>query len=486
MVRAWQLIDPDLSCSPAWRNRQPYYRAVGIPTSRPRGRSSLEAKQQSEMALRHLATASSSELRVGCRRYRRLFSTHHACASTCTRTRLHAARHNNQFGIIRACGSSSRRGCIGVTQSKFLAELPVQSFRSSSRKYSATVLRQAEHGKRQSQSQSAPPPPPAKASEISNMPQPSIKDDVLFWTGTMFRILAGMGIAHCVDEYCFRLTHTEGPSMLPTIKTHGEIILMERFSYRIRGLEDGDKGQERSRLARLRQLEWETSPSYHRTDMPPTSGDDNHDKEQEDDDDGKNDNKPTWHKRRPFQVSHPSNSTYERWWNQLTSPLSVGDIVVVQRPGRAGTVCKRILGLPGDIVVMPRGVKSRYLVTETTMREKAEIVMENMMASNRGNPSTWPTASFDGSVPFTQNQIRIVPDGNIWLEGDNSLESVDSRSYGPVPAGLIVGRVVCRVWPLRGKALLGRGDRPSEKGRSFNGSIVFPAGYEGERILAAE
>ena len=454
-----------------------------IANTGPRGRSSLEAKQQSEMALRHLATASSPELRVGGRRYHRLFSTHHACASTCTRLQPPAARHNNQLGIVRACGSSSRHGCIGVTQSKLLVELPVQSFRSS-RKYSATVLRQAEHG---SQSQSAPPPPPpAKASEISKMPQPTIKDDVLFWTGTIIRILAGMGIAHCVDEYCFRLTLTEGPSMMPTIAPRGEIILMERFSYRIRGLEDGDKGQERSRLARLRQLEWETSPSYHRTDMPPTSGDDNQDKEQQEDDDGKNDHKPTWHKRRPLQVSHPSNSTYERWWNQLTSPLSVGDVVVVHRPGRAGTVCKRILGLPGDIVVMPRGVESRNLVTETSVREKAESVMENLMTSNRGNPSTWPTVSFDGSVPFTQNQIRIVPDGNIWLEGDNSLESVDSRSYGPVPAGLIVGRVLCRVWPLRGKALLGRGGRPSEKGRSFNGSIVFPAGYEGERTLAAE
>ena len=362
------------------------------------------------------------------------------------------------------------------------------SLRSCSRprNYSATAMRRSEHGKGQTTGES---PGNTKMTEPSkelplppNMPQPSIKDDVLFWSETLMRIVIGMGIAHCFDEYFFRLTHTEGPSMMPTIKERGEIILMERFSYRIRGLEDGDKGQERSRLARLRQIEWETSPSY-RHSMQVGERDKGAKENNEENDN--NCNEPIWHKARPLEVSHPSNSTYGALWKQVTSPLAVGDVVVVHRPGREGTVCKRILGLPGDIVVMPRGAESRNL-TEAVVRKKAEIAMENMLASNRGKPSTWPTTSFEGNVPFTQNQIRIVPDGHIWLEGDNSLDSVDSRSYGPIPAGLIIGRVVCRVWPIRGKALLGRGGRPLEKGRCFNGSIVFPAGYEGERILAAK
>lgn len=36
----------------------------------------------------------------------------------------------------------------------------------------------------------------------------------------------------------------------------------------------------------------------------------------------------------------------------------------------------------------------------------------------------------------------------MWIEGDNPQNSVDSRSYGPVPVGTIQGRVVARVWPL--------------------------------------
>lgn len=41
-----------------------------------------------------------------------------------------------------------------------------------------------------------------------------------------------------------------------------------------------------------------------------------------------------------------------------------------------------------------------------------------------------------------------VPKGHVWLEGDNPLNSTDSRNFGSVPAGLIRGRAVFRLWPL--------------------------------------
>ena len=37
--------------------------------------------------------------------------------------------------------------------------------------------------------------------------------------------------------------------------------------------------------------------------------------------------------------------------------------------------------------------------------------------------------------------IRI-PQGNVWLLGDNPSNSRDSRDYGPVPVGLIMGKAV--------------------------------------------
>jgi nickel-type superoxide dismutase maturation protease len=39
-------------------------------------------------------------------------------------------------------------------------------------------------------------------------------------------------------------------------------------------------------------------------------------------------------------------------------------------------------------------------------------------------------------------------DGGWWLESDNPVVgAVDSRRFGPVPEGLIVGRVLARYWP---------------------------------------
>ena len=44
--------------------------------------------------------------------------------------------------------------------------------------------------------------------------------------------------------------------------------------------------------------------------------------------------------------------------------------------------------------------------------------------------------------------VRRV-EGGWWLEGDNPLLADDSRAYGP---GVVVGRVVCRYWPLGRRA----------------------------------
>jgi len=76
----------------------------------------------------------------------------------------------------------------------------------------------------------------------------------------------------------------------------------------------------------------------------------------------------------------------------------------------------------------------------------------------------------------------------LWKQtGDNSSNSLDSRTYGTIPASMIVGRVPFRVWPLRGDAMVLRGMRPKPKlGEprwGAQGSTVLPAGYEGQSIV---
>ncbi|KAF9457091.1 peptidase S24/S26A/S26B/S26C [Collybia nuda] len=89
--------------------------------------------------------------------------------------------------------------------------------------------------------------------------------------------------------------------------------------------------------------------------------------------------------------------------------ISRGDLVTLKSPLEPGRiVCKRIIGLPGDIVcVDPTGAKA---------------------------PST---------------EHVVVPKGCVWVSGDNAIVSRDSRDYGPVSMSLIYGRLIAKVWPIR-------------------------------------
>jgi len=104
-------------------------------------------------------------------------------------------------------------------------------------------------------------------------------------------------------------------------------------------------------------------------------------------------------------------------YNKLFSffrPLSYGDIVTAVSPRDPDMiVCKRVIGLGGDIIW--------YDPTGSVIKRD----------TNRVSVRQWVQ----------------VPVGNVWLEGDNPAISRDSRIYGPVPLAMIRGRVVARVWP---------------------------------------
>ena len=91
-------------------------------------------------------------------------------------------------------------------------------------------------------------------SDLSTAPKD--EDDWQWLPSTFVRLLSAFGMAHIVTEYGADLTLCSGPSMLPTLKTEGEIILVDRLTPRLCGIEGGCVGRDRVKLARQRQDEY--------------------------------------------------------------------------------------------------------------------------------------------------------------------------------------------------------------------------------------
>ncbi|XP_055579012.1 mitochondrial inner membrane protease subunit 1 isoform X2 [Falco cherrug] len=80
--------------------------------------------------------------------------------------------------------------------------------------------------------------------------------------------------------------------------------------------------------------------------------------------------------------------------------------------------------------------------------------------SSRAPAGHWQVAAWLSKSP---KGFLKVPKGHVWLEGDNLRNSTDSRCYGPVPYGLIRGRICFKIWPLNDFGFL----RASPNGHRF-------------------
>lgn len=83
---------------------------------------------------------------------------------------------------------------------------------------------------------------------------------------------------------------------------------------------------------------------------------------------------------------------------------------------------KRVIGLPGDTLEYGAGRVYR----------NGEVLIEKYL----------PEAMTFGFEPL------VVPDGHIYVMGDNRNYSSDSRVIGPVPVSNIQGRVLLRIYPF--------------------------------------
>jgi signal peptidase I len=57
----------------------------------------------------------------------------------------------------------------------------------------------------------------------------------------------------------------------------------------------------------------------------------------------------------------------------------------------------------------------------------------------RGLPGDWA---------FYQNRGQTVPEGFVFVQSDEPYRTTDSREFGPIPRGLVVGKALAVIWPL--------------------------------------
>ncbi|MCL2757100.1 MAG: signal peptidase I [Coriobacteriia bacterium] len=124
----------------------------------------------------------------------------------------------------------------------------------------------------------------------------------------------------------------------------------------------------------------------------------------------------------------------------LFNPIERGEIVVfddMTQPNRI--LVKRVIALAGDVVDLRDG---RVYLNGKPLYEPY----------TRGMRSEERPVHFQDipiSYPFT------VPEGYIWVMGDNRTISSDSRYFGPVPVDTVKGRVVMIFWPPKDIRFMG-------------------------------
>ncbi|SPO21492.1 related to IMP1 - protease, mitochondrial [Ustilago trichophora] len=287
---------------------------------------------------------------------------------------------------------------------------------------------------------------------------------------------------HLVNEHVFEVRNSTGASMLPTLAPEGDFLLQLRlpFARFLSSLGDTFSLSSSSKAEEA----GESHPYYNK---------------------GKRSN-------------NIGGSSFSKTDQAQGTGLKVGDLVVALSPFDASrSVCKRVIGLPGDTVALDprmRPIPESAWRGRTAVKSPAKDVnksdvdgIESKMVSYEdllasvGAPSSVPSTSSSSQQPntrtptntvvegevdllssmdtdpspsssspqpdtaahnaaaitdlTTQTYIRskgdvqyiTVPLGHVWLAGENMANSTDSRHYGPVPLGMVRGKVLARVWP---------------------------------------
>lgn len=130
-----------------------------------------------------------------------------------------------------------------------------------------------------------------------------------------------------------------------------------------------------------------------------------------------------------------------RTWASVTHHAYIpkrGDVIVFNESGLSQfgqtdskQLIKRVIGLPGERVVVKDGAYTIYNAAHPT----------------GFNPDK--TLAYGKNIAATGGSIDItLGTDQLFVSGDNRPDSLDSRSFGPINASQVVGKLVLRVFPI--------------------------------------
>jgi signal peptidase I len=130
-----------------------------------------------------------------------------------------------------------------------------------------------------------------------------------------------------------------------------------------------------------------------------------------------------------------------RTWSKITKNDYIpnrGDVIIFDKDdapelGESSKrqLVKRVIGLPGDRVVVKDGEITVY---------------------NKENPEGFKpdrTLPYGRLINITPGEVDVtVQEGHMFVAGDNRTNSLDSRIFGPIPAEDVVGKLGARIFPF--------------------------------------
>lgn len=116
-----------------------------------------------------------------------------------------------------------------------------------------------------------------------------------------------------------------------------------------------------------------------------------------------------------------------------------GDVIVFERPpneppSEVKDLIKRVVGLNGERVSIREG---QVHIDGALLEEPYTHGLETL---DQG------CSTGDLTALYTEEGL-LIPDGHVFVMGDNRVQSADGRCFGPIDEDLIVGRAFMIIWP---------------------------------------